>query len=127
MTTKIMLLFTRKPGMTPQEFRDYYETHHATLSVRVLPFFKSYTRNYVQHDQSYSPGSAPKPGPDFDVAVEITFETKDDFDKMMKAFADPAIWKQIDDDMNKFVDRSKSKTFFIEEVDTPKAKLKEFA
>ena len=30
-------------------------------------------------------------------------------------------------DMNKFVDRSKSKTFFIDEVETPKAKLKEFA
>jgi uncharacterized protein (TIGR02118 family) len=127
MTTKIMLLFTRKPGMTPQAFRDYYETHHATLSVRLLPFFKSYTRNYVQHDQDYQPGGTPKPGPDFDVAVEITFETKADFDGMMKAFVDPAIWKQIDEDMNKFVDRSKSKTFFIEEVETPKAKLKAFA
>jgi uncharacterized protein (TIGR02118 family) len=124
---KIMLLFTRKPGMTPQEFRDYYETYHATLSVRLLPFFKSYTRNYVQHDQSYSPGGAAKAGPDFDVAVEITFETKADFDKMMKAFADPAIWRQIDEDMNKFLDRAKSKTFFIEEVETPKAKLTEFA
>jgi hypothetical protein len=126
---KLMLLFTRKAGLTPEQFRDYYETKHAVLSVRLLPFFKSYTRNYVRHDQNYQPGDSttPRSGPDFDVAVEIAFETKADFDKMMAAFADPKIWKQIDDDMNQFVDRSRTKTFIVDEEDTPQAKLKEFA
>jgi uncharacterized protein (TIGR02118 family) len=126
---KLMLLFTRKPGLTPKQFREYYETKHAVLSVKLLPFFKSYTRNYVRRDQNYQPGDASKPrsGPDFDVAVEITFETKADFDKMMAAFADPKIWAQIDEDMNQFVDRSRTQTFIVDEEDTPKEMLKKFA
>jgi hypothetical protein len=92
---KIMLLFTRKPGLTPEQFPGN------TKTVRS--------------------------GPTFDVATEITFESKTDFDRMTSAFREPAIWKQIDEDMNSFVDRSRTMTFFVDEEDTPEAKLREFA
>jgi hypothetical protein len=46
---------------------------------------------------------------------------------MMAAFADPAIWKQIDGDMDQFVDRSRTQTFLVDEQETPRAKLIEFA
>ncbi len=118
---KLMLLFSRKPGMSFDEFRDHYETKHAPMSLRILPFFKSYTRNYVRQREAYQPGDdgVARPRPDFDVATEIRFASKSDFDRMIAAFAEPAIWKQIDEDMDKFVDRSKSRTFIVDEVDTP--------
>jgi len=126
---KLMLLFTRKPEVSPEEFREYYETKHAPLSLKLLPFFKTYKRNYVRRDLSYDPGTegSTNSGPDFDVATEITFETRADYDRMMQAFGDPEIMSQIIADEENFIDRSCLQMFFVDEEETPEEKLREFA
>jgi uncharacterized protein (TIGR02118 family) len=123
---KLMLLFTRKAGVTPEAFRAYYETRHVPLSLRLLPYFKSYARNYVQRE-GYDPTGAGNAGPAFDVVTEITFETREDFEGMMRAMADPKILDQIVADEENFIDRSKLVMFFVDEAETPKAELKAFA
>ena len=49
---KLIFLFRRKSGTTFQQFREYYEHNHVPLAVRLLPYFKSYKRNYIRHDRT---------------------------------------------------------------------------
>lgn len=44
---KIMLLVSRKDGVSPEEFRDHYETIHAPLAANHLPYLARYVRNYA--------------------------------------------------------------------------------
>ena len=44
---KIMLLVSRRPDVSREEFRRYYEEHHAPLAATRLPFLVRYVRNYV--------------------------------------------------------------------------------
>src|SRR5262245_46715140 len=44
---KIMLLVSRRPDVSREAFRRYYEEHHAPLAAAHLPFLVRYVRNYV--------------------------------------------------------------------------------
>jgi uncharacterized protein (TIGR02118 family) len=102
---KLIFLFKRKPGTTLQQFRDYYEQRHAPFAVKLLPYFKSYTRNYIRHDQDYRPSGIGRPV-EFDVVTELTFESAGDYERMRQALTDPAIHGQIVRDEENFMDRS---------------------
>jgi hypothetical protein len=43
---KTIVLFQRRPELTPAQFQDYYETRHAPLAVQHIQFSK-YVRNYL--------------------------------------------------------------------------------
>jgi uncharacterized protein (TIGR02118 family) len=117
---KVMMLFKRKPGITLEQFREYYEKNHAPLAVRLLPYFKSYTRKFVRHDMNYRSSSLAGEV-NFDVVTELTFESKDDYERMTKALADPAVYDQIVKDEEQFMDRSPGGRlmFFVDEETTP--------
>lgn len=122
---KLIMLFKRKPGMTVDQFREHYERSHAPLAVRLLPYFKSYTRNYVCHDMSYEHGGlGVEMG--FDVVTELTFETRADYERMKKALTDPSIGDAILRDEQEFMDRSPGgrAMFFVDEETTPPSLLK---
>lgn len=125
---KLIFLFKRKPGSTPEQFRDYYENSHVPLAIRLLPYFRSYQRNYIDQAKAYSP-SGIGAQVDHDVVTELTFESQADFDRMMAAMGDPAIMRQIIADEENFMDRSPGarQMFFVDEQNTPAAKLREFA
>jgi len=121
---KVVMLFKRKTETTPEQFREHYEKTHAPLAVRLLPYFKSYTRKYVRHDMSYKSSSL---GGEinFDVVTELTFDSKEDYDRMTKALADPAVRNQIVKDEEQFMDRSPGGRliFFVDEETTPQSLL----
>jgi hypothetical protein len=71
---KYMFALKRKPGMSLEEFKDYYENHHAPLALGGSKFVK-YRRSYVIPGAYTSPHVDHKiPEPDFDVISEIWFE-----------------------------------------------------
>ena len=122
---KVVMLFKRKPGITFEQFREHYEKSHAPLAARLLPYFKSYTRNFVRHDMSYK--SSTLGGEiNFDVVTELTFESKEDYDRMTKALTDPAVYNQIVQDEEQFMDRSPGGRlfFFVDEEKTPQSMLR---
>jgi hypothetical protein len=128
---KVIFLFKRKAGTTFEHFRDYYETKHSLLAVRLLPFFKSYTRNYIRQDGGFKPAGGVQLGAaaDFDVVTELVFENQAAYDKMLEALKDPSIREQIVRDEENFMDRSPGGRlmFTCDASATPVAKLTEFA
>jgi uncharacterized protein (TIGR02118 family) len=122
---KVVMLFKRKPGITLEQFREHYEKSHAPLAARLLPYFKSYTRNFVRHDMSYK-SSTLGGQVNFDVVTELTFESKEDYDRMTKALTDPAVYDLIVKDEEQFMDRSRGGRliFFVDEENTPLSMLR---
>lgn len=113
----VSLFVCRKPGLTPKQFRDYWEDVH-------FPFVKSLVGDHMAHtiekhylaqteDESgaYSPSmvmGSPS-GLDFDAYAILTFEDRAAFDRLIGSLSDPEIGQKIQEDEDKFIDRAKSR------------------
>ena len=117
---KMIVLFRRKQGFTPEQFRAYYEASHAPLAVKLFPYLKDYRRNYVRHDVSHrrAGGEGVSAPLDFDAITEITFDDKNGYDRMMRDMADPEIREQVVADEMRFIDRSATVVFLVDEEAT---------
>jgi uncharacterized protein (TIGR02118 family) len=116
---KLICLVKRKAGLTPAQFREYYEKTHAPLTLKLFPFFKEYRRNYIRHDSPHAPPHfKDQPSLDIDVITEIYFESESEYKRMLEAAADPAIQTRITQDEAKFMDRSSVVMFLVDEFGT---------
>lgn len=114
---KMIVLFRRKPGLTPEQFRDYYENQHAPLALKLFPYMQRYRRNYIRHDLAHkrATGEPLNSAADFDAIVEITFASKKDYDRMMHDMAKPEIREQVVEDEKRFLERSATVVFLVDE------------
>jgi hypothetical protein len=118
---KMVVMFRRRQDLTPQQFRDYYENRHAPLALTLFPYLKGYKRNYIRHDLVHrraQPEGAPAPL-DFDAITEIVFDSKVDYERMVRDMTNPAIRDRVIDDEKKFLDRSATVVFMVEEAASP--------
>jgi hypothetical protein len=103
MPFKIVGYLTRKPGMTPAEFRDYYENIHMPLLVSLTgPVFpKTHTRTYLTRTPINPSSSdntnanyvaaafAGKPEDfEYDAYAELVFENAEKFAEFGKRLAE---------------------------------------
>lgn len=114
---KIVCLFTRKPGLSMDEFREYYETKHVPLVERLLPRPAEYRRNFAieGHDIRSAHLEIDESGRPFDVITEVSFDDEAHHQQMIDALADPRIGRIIAEDEAKFLDRSTMRTYFVDE------------
>jgi hypothetical protein len=119
---KFIFLLSRKPGLTDEQFREYYETKHAPLAVKLFPFFSDYRRNYFRRGELHDFVTPDVVEVNFDVVTEMTFESEEGYKRMVDAYADPAVAKQIADDEEKFIDRTKTRAIRVYEEVTPPLK-----
>ena len=113
---KAVFLLKRKPGMTFEEFKSYYETTHALLGERVLPTAVRYIRRYLVPYPDSEDGS--RVDTDYDVITEIWFKNRADFDAAITMLAEPNIQKEIAEDEERLMDRSKIQLFTVEEYES---------
>jgi uncharacterized protein (TIGR02118 family) len=119
---KMVVMFRRRQDLTPQQFRDYYENKHAPLALTLFPYLKGYRRNYIRHDLVHrrsQPEGAPAPL-DFDAITEIVFESKADYERMVREMTDPAIRDRVVEDEKKFLDRSATVVLMVDEYASPR-------
>lgn len=109
---KVVALLARKQGLSRAEFIDYYETRHVPLITEVLPPFRGYRRNYLEHEGRLAPPGAP--ATDFDVLSEFLFDDRAGYDAMLAAYADPATAARIAADEENFLDRSRTRMHVVE-------------
>lgn len=112
---KQLVMISRRPDMSFEAFRAYYEANHVPLIRRVLPMMDAYKRNYVNAARVTFGGFQP----DYDCLTEISFRTEADFAAFQAALADPATIAVIREDAAKFQDTAKIRYIFVEEYAGP--------
>jgi hypothetical protein len=79
---KTQYFMRRKPGMSRDDFRAYYEDVHRRMGEAALTGVASrYVRHYLD------PVRVPEGTPAYDVATEIWFEDRDRYERGMAALA----------------------------------------
>ena len=72
MAHKILLFMKRKPGMTMEAFRDYYENHHVPLALGHGGGLDRYVRRYLTPLPQAESGTCEELP--YDVVTELWFE-----------------------------------------------------
>ncbi|RSM76968.1 EthD family reductase [Kibdelosporangium aridum] len=99
---KVLAFLARKPGLTMDEFVDYYENHHVPLIVSQGHGLLGYKRNYIRD------------GADgVDVVSEFYFANEGSYRSWAAAMYSPETG--VADDEANFLDRSKTRSYVVEE------------
>ncbi|TAK99289.1 MAG: EthD family reductase [Rhodospirillaceae bacterium] len=111
---KVLMFFKRKPGLTFQQFKDYYESTHAKLGDKYLRATAlKYQRRYLR-PISHPVGDVETES-DFDCVTEVWFENAGQWKEMAAKVAAPDEAKIVVEDEARFMDRSKTRMYVAEE------------
>jgi hypothetical protein len=113
---KQVFLLKRRPGMTMEEFKDYYENHHAKFGDRFLTTARRYVRRYVKPQKNPLTGQVIEL--DFDVVMEIWWDSREDCLDAMRKLADGGLSKLIYEDEEKLFSTHDNRVFTVEEHDS---------
>ena len=115
-TWKIVLLMKRKPGISMDEFRDYYENKHVPLAEPYTTALSHYVRRYIV------PQTHPETGPvdelPYDVITEMWFEDEAVFNGTLEYLTTTIMPDEIIEDEKKFFDRSSFRIATLIECET---------
>ncbi|MEO7915295.1 MAG: EthD domain-containing protein [Novosphingobium sp.] len=110
MTVTLIFLLKRRDGMSKADFITYYEDHHRRVGEQVLG---GYATRYVR--RFLFPGDGEDQPGDFDVVTEMDFPDAATHDACFAASAAPATMAMIVEDEARFLDRSRTRRFTVEE------------
>jgi EthD domain len=104
---KILMFLKRRPGMSLQAFRDYYEGVHSKLGEKYSAGVSRYVRRYIEP----LPGSRPDESheSDFDVITETWFEDRSAFERVARYLTGGELPAEVLADEERLFDRSKSR------------------
>lgn len=98
---KILLFMKRKPGMSMEAFRDYYENHHVPLALKYSQGIARYVRRYIEpqrHAESGTNEELP-----YDVITELWFDDEATYKGTLDYLANNVMSDEIvTDEMNLF-------------------------
>jgi hypothetical protein len=110
---KILVMLSKKPGLSDTEFRRLYEEEHAPLVARLVPHFADYRRNYILRDNLHPDTKDLCP---FDVVTEVRFADRDGYDRFMAGLAVPEVDRQLAACEERFLDRSAMAMYVVDEA-----------
>lgn len=110
MTVTLITLLKRREGMSREEFRDYYETHHRRIGEQVLEGYATrYVRRYL------TPVDGTDQDFDYDVVMEIEFPDQATREACFSAMSDEATLAMIYADEEQLFDRSRNRVYEVSE------------
>ena len=110
MTITLVSLLKRRAGMSREAFVDHYETRHRLIGEQVLGGWATcYVRRHLQ------PVAGDERDHDYDVVLEIDFPDRATMDACFAAMREPAIAAMIAADEELLFDRSRSRSYFVDE------------
>jgi len=110
---KVIMPMKRRPGMSIDEFRDYYETKHRVIGEKYL---SGYAIKYIRRFTEPLPDrSGSITDPEFDVLMEIWYPDMETFEACGKILQEPEIKKEINEDEEKIFDLSMMRSYIVEE------------
>ena len=113
---KTVGLLKRRRGMSPAEFRAYYESTHRVIGEKYLGGYAvKYMRRFL-NPTSDPAGATFGPDGDFDVILEIWYPDQAAYNAMGKRVAAPEAAAEILADELKLFDREKNRFFTLTEA-----------
>ncbi|CAI6340332.1 unnamed protein product [Periconia digitata] len=118
MVYSILLLVTRKPGMSWPDFKHHWETQHVPLIKRFVgdDFPLSHTRHYFERNNDDKPNvTYGNPhGVDFDALAILTFSDRDHHARFSEKLSNQETHELHIADLEKFIDLGRFKQVMIE-------------
>lgn len=110
---KRILFISRKDGMSPDEFKEYYESKHIPLVESLVPMnlVTSYTRNFVDVPKTYPRDTKV----DFDVITEMSWASEEDYKAYIKVMFSKEVMEKLNVDEAKFQAPGSIRTFVVTE------------
>jgi EthD domain len=108
---KLLIFLKRKPGLSLEEFRAYYEGQH-------VPLIMNYMKEPVRYVRRFLEPTPDIPEMDFDVITELWFKERATVDFVIKMMTDDNIPADVIADEHRFLDRSKSRFHAVVEHET---------
>lgn len=109
---KIFAFLNKRDGISTADFIDYYENHHVPLILSLAPTPLLYKRRYVVHGEKLTEGSN---GVDFDVMTELRFPDREGHLAWIGKLSGPGAGEQVAADEAKFLDRSRTRAYVVDE------------
>ena len=113
---KILIFLKRRPGMSREEFRDYYENRHVPLCMKYMNGARRYFRRYI--DALPDPSTGKPVELAFDVITEVWFDDRAAFDTALKYAGSGILPQEVIDDEERVFDRPKSRFTWVTECET---------
>ncbi len=117
---KILLFMKRRPGMTLEAFRDYYENHHAPLCAKYASGVSRYVRRFLTpHPNPETGESGELP---YDVITELWFEDEATFRGTVQYLSTSIMPDEVVEDEKRLFDRSKLRMATVVECESALSK-----
>ena len=113
---KVMMLVSRRPDVSREQFRAHYEGVHAPLAASHIPHLIRYVRNYVV-DQFRSDLAC-------DCITEFWFDHPGPWAQARLELFPAELLDLFGDDERKFMDRGSMRVLVVEQGETPPADLR---
>ncbi len=111
---KMIGLLKRRPGMTVEEFREYYETKHRVIGEKYLKGHASrYMRRFLTPIANSITGNLPES--EYDVVLEIWYPDREAYEANNKLLGQPDVAAEIAEDEEQLFDRPRNRFFFVDE------------
>jgi len=113
---KQVSVMKRNPAMSMQEFIDFYENHHAKFGKTLFKKAKRFVRRYVQPEKNPLTGEMAEL--DFDVIMELWWDSREDYEQAMKAIPQSGLLDDIRASGAKLFASANNPAFTVIEYDT---------
>jgi len=110
---KLIAPMKRRPGMSVDEFRDYYESKHRLLGEKYLAGYASkYLRRFID---PLPDRNGELREPEYDVLLEIWYPDQETFAACGKKLSEPDIAREIREDEKKLFDTRYMRSYLVNE------------
>ncbi|MGK3965035.1 EthD domain-containing protein [Sorangium sp. So ce118] len=109
---KVLAFLTKKEGIDTQAFIDHYEKNHVPFICGLAPTPIVYKRNYLVRGDELNQEDA---AIDFDVVTELVFPDRAAYLAWAALIFAPGSGEQVVADELKFLERSRTRAYVVEE------------
>ena len=104
---KLLFILKRRPGMSHEEFVDYYQNIHSKFVSKACPDAKRYFRKYLKplaaNSSPYDKAAPPSSEQAYDAVMELWFDSKEQFEAS-PGMNDPELLRVVMEDERKLFD-----------------------
>lgn len=115
-TFKILMFLKRRPGMSMEAFRDYYENRHAKLCEKYTQGVQRYMRRFL--DPLSDPVTGITEELPFDVITELWFEDEAVFRATVRYISTSVMPAEVVADEENLFDRTRSRVATVIECES---------